>query len=272
MNLIYPGHIPRGQLRVMPETTGLPLVALQAWHLRGIFRDGINRHSGHNLCSIPHLTNCCTNCRTMTIRVAIATGLLAWANRHPTAPHTTPAACSRHFRQQDTVIQGWASPSETVCTSDLHFCGPGPAGGHAVWGPGGAQLWASVSPDVTGALLSFPCRFSTHPAFSPGPVCFYSQHFTHCWAYAAVADAKSLQSCPTLCDPTDGSPPGSSIPGILQARKWSGLPFSSPTHACMLSRFSCVRLCAMPRTAAHQAPLSTEFSRQEYWSGFPNTK
>ena len=45
--------------------------------------------------------------------------------------------------------------------------------------------------------------------------------------YAAAA-AKSLQSCPTLCDPIDGSPPGSAIPGILQAKSWSGLPFPSP--------------------------------------------
>ena len=50
---------------------------------------------------------------------------------------------------------------------------------------------------------------------------------------------------------------------------WSGLPFPSPTHACMLSRFSHVWLCATPWTAAHQAPLSTGFSRQEYWSGLP---
>ena len=47
---------------------------------------------------------------------------------------------------------------------------------------------------------------------------------------AAAAAAKSLQSCPTLCDPMDGSPPGSTVPGILQARNWSGLPFPSPMH------------------------------------------
>ena len=50
---------------------------------------------------------------------------------------------------------------------------------------------------------------------------------------------------------------------------WSGLPFPSPMHACMLSRFSCVQLCATQWTAAHQAPLPTGFSRQEYWSGLP---
>ena len=48
-------------------------------------------------------------------------------------------------------------------------------------------------------------------------------------AAAAAAAAKLLQSCPTLCDPRDGSPPGSSVPGILQARtlEWVAISFSS---------------------------------------------
>ena len=49
-------------------------------------------------------------------------------------------------------------------------------------------------------------------------------------AAAAAAAAKSLQSCPTLCDPVDGSPPSSPVPGILQARTLEWLPFSSPMH------------------------------------------
>ena len=66
--------------------------------------------------------------------------------------------------------------------------------------------------------------------------------------YSIPAAAKSLQSYPTLCDPTDGSPPGFSIPGILQARtlEWVAISFS---NACMQSRFSCVRLRATPWTA-----------------------
>ena len=47
---------------------------------------------------------------------------------------------------------------------------------------------------------------------------------------AAAATAKSLQSCPSLCDPIDGSPPGSPVPGSLQARTLGGLPFPSPRH------------------------------------------
>ena len=91
----------------------------------------------------------------------------------------------------------------------------------------------------------------------------------------AAAAIKSPQSCPTLCDPRDGSPPGSPVPRILQARTLAWLPFPSPMHACVLSHLSRVWLCATPETAAHQAPLSTGFSRQEHWSGLlfpsPNT-
>ena len=52
----------------------------------------------------------------------------------------------------------------------------------------------------------------------------------HCFYTEAAAAAALRQSCPTLCDPIDGSPPGSSVPGILQAEHWSGLPFPSPMH------------------------------------------
>ena len=80
--------------------------------------------------------------------------------------------------------------------------------------------------------------------------------------------AKSLQSYPILCDPMDYSPSSSSVHRILQARilEWVAISFS---NACTLSRFSRVRLYATLWTAAHQAPLSTGFSRQEYWSGLP---
>ena len=61
---------------------------------------------------------------------------------------------------------------------------------------------------------------------------------------AAAAAAKSLQLCPTLCDPTDGSPPGSPVPGILQARtlEWVAMSFS---NACMHAKSlqSCLTLC-----------------------------
>ena len=63
------------------------------------------------------------------------------------------------------------------------------------------------------------------------------------WLTTVEAAAKSLQSCPTLCDPVEGSPPGSPVPGILQARFRNGLPFPSPMHPCMQSLQSCPILC-----------------------------
>ena len=79
-----------------------------------------------------------------------------------------------------------------------------------------------------------------------------------------------LQSCPTLCDPRDGSPPGSTVLGILQARtlEWVAISFSSAWKwKVKVKSLSCVRLLATPWTAAHQAPPPMGFSRQEYWSG-----
>ena len=87
---------------------------------------------------------------------------------------------------------------------------------------------------------------------------------------ATAAAAKSLQSCPTLCDPIDGSPPGSPIPRILQARtlEWVAISFSWKWKAKVKS-LSHVQLCVTPETAAHQAPPSLGFFRQEHWSGLP---
>ena len=117
-----------------------------------------------------------------------------------------------------------------------------------------------------------------HPAWTSG-----SSWFRYCcslvWrilsitllACATVA-AKSRQSCLILCDPTSGSPSGSPVPGILQARtlEWVAISFSNAwkwkVKVKSLSRF---RLLATPWTAAYQAPLSMEVSRQEYWSGVP---
>ena len=89
--------------------------------------------------------------------------------------------------------------------------------------------------------------------------------------YAAAA-AKSLQSCPTLCDPIDSSPPGSPVPGILQARtlEWVAISFSNEWKwKVKVKSLSRVRLLATPWTAAYQAPPPMGFSRQEYWSGVP---
>ena len=85
---------------------------------------------------------------------------------------------------------------------------------------------------------------------------------------AAAAAAKSLQSCPTLCNPIDGSPSGSPVPGILQARtlEWVAISFSNESEKW---KWSPVWLLATPWTAAYQAPPSMGFSRQQYLSGMP---
>ena len=90
--------------------------------------------------------------------------------------------------------------------------------------------------------------------------------------YAMLCYAKSLQLCPTLCDPIDGSPPGSPVPGILQARtpEWVAISLSNAWKwKENVKSLSHVRLLATPWTAAYQAPPSMGFSRQEYWSGVP---
>ena len=89
---------------------------------------------------------------------------------------------------------------------------------------------------------------------------------------STAAAAKSTQSCLTLCNPIDGSPPGSAVPGILQARtlEWVAIAFSIVWKwKVKVKPLSRVRLVATPWTAAYQAPPSMGFSRQEYWSGLP---
>ena len=89
--------------------------------------------------------------------------------------------------------------------------------------------------------------------------------------YTAAA-AKSLQSDPALCDPIDGSPPGSPVPGILQARvlEWGAISFSNAWKwKVKVKSLNRVRLLATPWAAAYQTPPSMGFSRQEDWSGVP---
>ena len=89
---------------------------------------------------------------------------------------------------------------------------------------------------------------------------------------AAAAAAKSLQSCLTLCDPIDRSPPGSLVPGILQARtlEWVAISFSNARKwKLKMKPLNRARLLATPWIAAYQAPPSMEVSRQEYWIGMP---
>ena len=110
-------------------------------------------------------------------------------------------------------------------------------------------------------ILKFLIIMSKDPIFS------FILGFTSSQSYLAAAAAKSLQSCPTLCDPIDGSPPGSPVPGILQAitLEWVAISFSSAWKWKVKGKsLSHVRLLVTPWTAAYQASLPMGFSRQEY--------
>ena len=104
---------------------------------------------------------------------------------------------------------------------------------------------------------------------------FYSKGFSEYPVQLTAAAAKSLQSCPTLCDPIDGSPPGSPVPGILQARtlEWVAISFSNTWKWKMkMKLFSGVRLFATPWTTAYQAPPSMGFARQEVYFNVPSVQ
>ena len=110
-------------------------------------------------------------------------------------------------------------------------------------------------------------RATSEEYLTPLPLCHGTlpPHLMLCYA-------KSLQSCPTLCDPIDGSPLGSPILEILQAKtlEWVAISFSNAWKwKVKVKLFSRVWLLASSWTAAYQAPPSIGFSRQEYWSGVP---
>ena len=127
----------------------------------------------------------------------------------------------------------------------------------------GIQPTSLVSPELVGGFFTTSATWEVHCTLNCHQVLDNS-------VLLAASAAKSLQSCPTLCNPIDRSPPGSPIPGILQARtpEWVAISFSSAWKWKVKGKsLSHVWLLATPWTAAHQAPLSMGFSRQEYWSG-----
>ena len=134
------------------------------------------------------------------------------------------------------------------------------------------NVHATFSLSITISLWSFRFHFPNAPKLKNkliyGIFLFHDSLF---FRYSAAA-AKSLQSCLTLSNPIDGSPPGSPIPGILQARtlEWVAISFSNAWKwKVKVKSLSRVQLFTTPWTAAYQAPPSMGFSRQEYWSGLP---
>ena len=127
-------------------------------------------------------------------------------------------------------------------------------------------------PTISSSVVSFTSRLRYFPASgSSGGQSIGASASASVLPMNAAA-AKWLQSCPTLWDPIDGSPPGSPVPGILQARtlEWVAISFSNAWKwKVKVKSLSHVRLLATPWTAAYQAPPTMGFSRQEYWSGVP---
>ena len=170
---------------------------------------------------------------------------------HPESPLINPADTWRprgsgngfHFSHLDA---GWFTES----TLDRHPEGPSSS----------CPYWSSQS---------FPSLCPLTPGWG-----IWGTFILFAWnSKAAAAAAKSLQSCPTLCDPIDGSPPASPVPGILQARtpERVAISFSNAWKwKAKVKSLSRVRLFSTPWTAAYQAPPSMGFSRQEYWSGVPS--
>ena len=123
------------------------------------------------------------------------------------------------------------------------------------------------------------CRLNTlishlclHMSFFP--VFTWASKSSSSYKDTSCQESKSLQSCPTLCDPIDSSPPSSPVPEILQARtlEWVAISFSNAWKwKVKVKSLSRIRLFATPWTAAYQAPPSMGFSRQEYYLALIST-
>ena len=137
--------------------------------------------------------------------------------------------------------------------------------------------WAPLCPsDSSGNNTGVCCQTLLQGIFltqGSNPYLLLSRQILYPWAtreahteYAAAA-AKLLQSCLTLCDPIDGNPPGSAIPGILQARtlEWVAISFSNAWKwKVKVKSPSRVWPSVTTWTAAFQAPPSMGLSRQDY--------
>ena len=172
--------------------------------------------------------------------------------------------CQRRNVQEQVHMGPWELTMSYTC--QLRICDITLEAGNQPLEVGTAQKAANAtSQGLTSTMASWLIDTSAvavmHAFLSIVCVCV--------WVYqllsaAAAAAAKSLQLCPTLCDPIDGSPPGSPVPGILQARtlEWVAISFSDAWRwKVKVKSLSRVRLFATPWTAAHQAPPSMGFSR-----------
>ena len=174
--------------------------------------------------------------------------------KHVTLPHVGMCVCSVASGMSDSFV----TPRTTACQAPLSRDFPGEntrVGCHFLL----QRIF--LTQELNPCLLCLPhWQVGSLPLGPPGK--------PKLW----VGAAKSLQSCPTLCDPIDGSPPGSPVPGILQARTLESVAISFSNawkRKEKVNSLSHVWFLATPWTAAYQSPPSMGFSRQGYWSGVP---
>ena len=162
------------------------------------------------------------------------------------------------------VASPWSQPSGTQSPRPCHLCSCSCLVWDTPWLSYDLSVLNSVKHSMTGCLLrgcksllqlTWILRASLRLT-RPQATCV-------CVDRSAAAAAKSLQSCPTLCDPIDCSPPGSPAPGILQARtlEWVAISFPNAWKwKVKVKSLSCVCLFSSPWTAAYQVPPSMGFS------------
>ena len=145
---------------------------------------------------------------------------------------------------------------------------------YSPWGPKESDMTEWLSLSISSPYRNFLANTGPVPFLSGcSPIHSYNSGILmhHLFKESLAAAAKSLQSCSTLCNPIDGSPLGSPVPGILQARtlEWVAMSSNAWKWKVKVKSLSHVWLLATLWTAAHQAPPSMGFYRQEYWSGVP---
>ena len=183
-----------------------------------------------------------------------------------------PLFTQQTFTEGLSCVKNWArimTINRNICCSCLVSKSCLPLYNPTAWGPPGSSVHGiSQARMLEWVSLSFS-RGSSWPKDWTRVSCTAGRFFT---IRATAAAAKSLQSCLTLYNPIDGSPLGSPVSGILQARtlEWVAISFSNAWKwKVKVKSLSCVQLCATSWTAAYQAPPSMGFSRQNYWSGVP---
>ena len=191
-----------------------------------------------------------------------------WAHKHSRVSHSLGLAQTLiTFAEFPNEALFFSSPPGKVTRDSW---GVSPTGIGAFWMREPKSGWRVSQKDaVMPELIQW--SEADAPSYQKG-MCFQNPFFWTSYRFTAAAAAKLLQSCPTLCDPIDGSPPGSPVPGILQARtlEWVAISFSNASKwKVKVKSLSRVQLLATPWSAAYQAPPSMGFSRQEYWSGVP---